>query len=135
MTSRRGLQIALTVLGVVAVVFGCHGVVTGVAGVRGSGADDDTSPSPNVDSEIRFFAAWYAGVGLLLLQSARAPESHGRLIRGVCGVLLMAACGRVLSIRAVGRPSPLFRALMGIEFAIPIVVVPWHAKVARSVAR
>ena len=111
--------------------FGCQGVLTGVAGVRDV-EPRPALPSPNVDSEMRFFAAWYAGAGLLLLRSARAPERHGGAIRGVCGVLLLSAIGRVLSIRSVGKPLPLFRALMGIEFAIPMIVVPWHAKVARS---
>jgi hypothetical protein len=123
-------------LGSVAVGFGLVGVVTGVAGVldgqRGSAPDRRNNVSPNVDSEMRFFAAWYAGAGLLLLRAARRPESEGRMIRGLCGVLLVSALGRLLSLVKVGKPHPVFRFLMGVEFAIPVVVVPWQAKVARA---
>jgi hypothetical protein len=63
------------------------------------------------------------------------PERHGAAIRGVCGVLWFSAIGRVLSIRSLGKPLPLFRALMAIEFAIPLVVMPWQALVARATNR
>jgi hypothetical protein len=49
----------------------------------------------------------------------------------ICAVWFVAACSRVLSILAVGSPHPLFLALMVVEFAIPLVVVPWHAAVSR----
>jgi hypothetical protein len=48
----------------------------------------------------------------------------------ICAVWFVAACSQVLSL-AVGSPHPLFLALMVVEFAIPLVVVPWHAAVSR----
>jgi hypothetical protein len=47
--SRRGLQAILTILGLVAVVFGTLTVFTGGAGVIGGG-----EVSASVDSELRF---------------------------------------------------------------------------------
>jgi hypothetical protein len=147
MMSRRGLQLTLAGLGTIAVVFGLQGVCTGVAGVldrpRESGSATDelgeweppaTVASRNVDSEMRFFAAWYAGGGVLLLRSARRPETEAAMIRGLCGVLLVSASGRLISMVRVGAPHPLFRFLMGVEFAIPAVIVPWQARVARHAA-
>jgi hypothetical protein len=61
---RTGLQLLLTVLGLVAVAFGLLTVFTGGAGVLRGG-----EVSANVDSELRFYAAWYAGAGLLLQSS------------------------------------------------------------------
>ncbi len=74
--SRRGLQLALTVIGAVAVVFGGLGVARGAAGVLEGG-----KVSANVDSELRFFASWYAVLGALLLRAARRPETDGAIVR------------------------------------------------------
>ena len=124
--SRRALQVFLAALGAVAVVAGLVGVFTGPSLIRGAGAI-----SPSVDSELRFFAAWYVGAGGLLLWTVPRVEREGGLIRGLCAAVLLAALGRVVSLVVAGRPHPLYLVLMAIEFAIPIVVVPWQAAVAR----
>ena len=128
--SRRGLEVTLTVLGLVATVFGAQGVVTGVGGVRKGGR-----ASANVDSELRFFAAWYAVAGLTMLRPARRVESDGATIRVTCAGWLIAACGRLLSARQVGQPDRVFRVLTGAELAIPAIVAPWQAVVARQAGR
>jgi hypothetical protein len=128
--TRRGLQLFLTALGTIALAMGVIGVVTGGAGVLHGG-----HVSANVDSEIRFFAAWYAGAGALLLRVRHRVETETTLIRGVCAVLLLAAVGRVLSIIAVGMPNAAFLGLMAVEFAIPAVIVPWQAAIARQLPR
>jgi hypothetical protein len=124
--TRRGLQLLLAVLGAVAIIFGALGVLTGAASVLRGG---DVSAS--VDSEMRFFAAWYVGGGLFMLRAARRIDAEAATIHVICAVWFVAACSRVLSILAVGSPHPLFLALMVVEFAIPLVVVPWHAAVSR----
>jgi hypothetical protein len=125
MTSRRGLQAAVVVFGVVAVVFGAVAVVTGAEGVRHGG-----EVTANVDSEFRFFAAWYLGAGVLLLSIAPRVEKARSVIRGVCGVMLLAACGRLLSLATAGRPDAFFLVLLGIELAVPALLVPWQSAVA-----
>ena len=124
--SRRGLQVTLTILGTVAAVFGAQGVLTGVGGVRNGG-----KASANVDSELRFFSAWYAVGGLAMLRAARRVETDGATIRVICVGWLIAACGRLLSVVKVGKPDRVFRVLTGIELAIPAVIAPWQAAVAR----
>ncbi len=124
---RRGLQLALATLGTVATAFGALGVAQGGAGVLGGG-----KVSANVDSELRFFAAWYTVLGLLMLGAARRPESEATIVRAGGAGCFLAACGRLPSMRAVGSPSALFKVLMAIEFAIPVVIVPWQAAVRRS---
>jgi hypothetical protein len=123
--TQRGLQIVLTILGLIALVFGVVGVITGGAGVLDGG-----HVSANVDSELRFFAAWYAGAGVLLLWVRRRVETETTVIRGVCAVLLLAAVGRVVSIIAVGTPHLAFLFLMAVEFAVPVIVIPWQAAIA-----
>jgi hypothetical protein len=123
---RQGLQVVLTALGAVAVVFGGLTVLAGAGGVVDGGR-----VSASVDSELRFYAAWYLGAGVLMLRSVRRVEAEGSLIRLIGAVFLIAAAARVLSMVALGTPHPLFLALMVIEFAIPVVIVPWQGAVAR----
>ena len=125
--TRRGLQVTLTILGGVAVILGGVGVLTGGAGVLDGG-----KVSASVDSEMRFFAAWYVAGGMLMLRSVRRIETDIGVIRITCAAWLIAACGRVLSILVVGSPHPIFLVLMAFEFAIPIVVAPWLAAVTRT---
>ena len=87
--------------------------------------------SANVDSEYRFYSAWYAVVGALLLGSVGRPHDRTRLMRAAASGSVVAAIGRVLSWRKLGPPHPLQRALMATEFALPAIVV-WHERVARA---
>ncbi|HEX2030494.1 MAG TPA: DUF4345 domain-containing protein [Actinomycetota bacterium] len=123
---RRALQTTVGLLGLVAVVFGTQTVLLGARSVLGAGA-----VSANLDNELRFYAAWYVGAGLLLLRSVPRVEAATTWIRGVAAVLLLAASGRLLSLLTVGRPHPGQIALMLVEFAIPLILVPWQTVVAR----
>jgi hypothetical protein len=127
MKSRRGLQATLATIGAVATAAGVSGVVRGPAEVAGGGA-----VSAPVDSEYRFYAAWYPVFGVLLLRCARAPEREAVIVRAVAAGFLTAAAGRVLSIRRLGRPNRFQQVLLAIELAIPPVIVPWQAAVARD---
>jgi hypothetical protein len=126
---RRGFQLALATIGTVATTIGVRDLLTG-----GDGVLDGGEVSPNVDSELRFRASWYAVFGLLMLRAARRPESETVIVRACAAGFLLAASGRVLSIRSVGPPTTLFKLLMGIEFAIPAVLVPWQEAVRRRSA-
>jgi hypothetical protein len=102
-------------------------VLRGAAEVTGGGP-----VSARVDSEYRFYAAWYPVMGVLLLRAARAPEREAVVVRAVGAGFFTAACGRVLSLRSLGPPNTLQKVLMAVEFAIPVVIVPWQAQVARD---
>jgi hypothetical protein len=127
--SRRALQATLVVLGTIALAFGTLTVITGAGGVL-----TDGTASANVDSELRFYAAWYVAAGILLLRAARRVDTDGFTIRVICAGFLVAACGRALSLITVGEPHLFYLALMVVEFAIPAVVVPWQAAVSRRAA-
>ena len=126
---RSGLVTLLTALGAVATVEGTRGAVQGAGQVVGGGP-----VSANVDSEYRFYSAWYAVLGVLLLGAARRPEHETRVIRATAGGFLMAALGRLLSSRTAGPPHPLQRALMVVELVLPPVLVGWQSQV-RSAGR
>lgn len=124
---RRGLQVFVFLLGAVATATGLDTLIRGADSVLGHG-----EVNANVDSELRFYAAWYVMTGVVLLQAARNVESQALVIRTVMATLFLAACGRVISLATVGTPHSGQVVLMVIEFALPIIVIPWHAAVARA---
>ena len=124
---RRGLQILLAVVGAVAVVAGLSAVVFGAGQVLGP-----NRASANLDSELRFFAAWYVVIGVALLRTIPQIEREGQTIRFVAAGFFLAACGRAISMAVVGAPSPFYIALMAIEFVLPVVIVPWQRRVSRT---
>jgi hypothetical protein len=127
---RTGLQVVLAILGCVALAAGSITVIFGAASIAGVG-----EPSPAVDSEMRFFAAWYAAAGVMLLRAVPQVEGRGYLIRGIVVVVFIAGCSRGLSWVVVGEPPAVARVLMVIELALPFVIIPWLASVERTATR
>ena len=128
--ARRALQIVLTVIGTVAVVAGAGTVLFGAASVVGAG-----EASATVESELRFYAAWYVVAGILLLTATRRLEAERRVILSVALGFFLAACGRAISWFVIGRPHSLAVTLMFVEFAIALGVPPWHARIVRGAPR
>ena len=127
---RRGLQVVMTIIGVVAVTAGAFSVIAGVRSV--AGAADATA---SVDSELRFYAAWYVVAGVLAFRAARRVEAEATIVRLIAAGFFLAGCGRVVSLVAVGRPHAVALVLMVIELALPFVLIPWQATVARRAER
>jgi hypothetical protein len=119
----------LTVVGAIAVVAGSLGMIYGAAGVIGP-----SSFSRNVDSEFRFYAAWYVVAGLLLLWAVPRVERERGIVFAVAAGFFLAACGRVLSILDVGAPDRFYVVLTIIEFVLPPVIVPLQILVLRRAA-
>jgi Domain of unknown function (DUF4345) len=127
--ARRGLQVVLTIVGMVAVVAGSDTVLRGGDSVLNHG---DVSAA--VDSELRFYAAWYVAAGVLMLKAVGRVESEALIVRAVGAAFFLAGSARLLSLVTVGRPHAFALVLMVLEFVIPVVTVPWQAAVARSSA-
>lgn len=119
-TQRRAL---LQVSGAVALVMGLHGVLTGTRGVAHGPRDTPFPGRADVDSEFRFFAAWYAVTGALTLREATAAEPGSGTVRIVGAGWLVAALGRVQAIRAAGRPHLMFLVLLVVEAALGVLLV------------
>lgn len=125
--SRAALQVFLTILGLIAAAAGLTTALGGVQTIVGAEV-----VSATVDSEMRFYAVWYFGAGVLLLRAAARLESEGRTIFLIALLFFFAGCARALSWAMVGRPHALSLALMTIELALPFVVLPWQAAVSRE---
>jgi peptidoglycan/LPS O-acetylase OafA/YrhL len=99
-------------MGAVAVAAGASGLARGAAEVFGS-----RDASTNVDSEYRFYAAWYLVAGVLAL--TRPPEDRRGQAAFAAG-FGTAALGRILSIRSRGWPHPFQRFLLAVEVVLPL---------------
>jgi hypothetical protein len=108
--------------GAVAVVMGLHGVLTGTRGVARGPRDVPFPGRANVDSEFRFFAAWYAVTGALSLRAAEAPDGDDVTTRAIGAGWLLAALGRLRAMRASGRPHPLFLLLLAAELVLGVAL-------------
>jgi hypothetical protein len=123
----RALRWFVTFLGLVALGAGLSTMLFGAASIVGAGEFTAT-----VDSEMRFYAVWYAATGVVLLRVAPRVRSERTTIRAVSAALFVAGCTRVLSLVAVGRPHTYALVLMALELTLPPVLVAWQARAARS---
>lgn len=127
MTSRKNLQRTITGLSVIPIFFGALVLLTGSAAIPDAG-----SPSASVESELRFYGAWYLGAGLFLASLAPRIEERGRELRIFAGLLILSAIGRTIGIAADGWPHPRLVGLMAVEYLLPPILVVWQARVARA---
>ena len=130
MTNRRLFQALLVLLGGVMVAAGLGTVLLGAGSVIG--VDDVT---PEIDSEMRFYALWYAVAGLGMLRAVPRVESSGLMVRAVAAAFFIAGCARALSWLTVGRPHSFTVVLMVIELLLPVVLIPWQASVQKDEPR
>lgn len=128
--SRTGLQVFLVVLGLVAFTAGAATVVLGVDSIVGAEAVSGT-----VDSEMRFYAVWYAAAGAVLLWSVPRAEIVGGVIRAIALLFFVGGCSRALSWAMNGQPHTVAQVLMVVELALPLVIVPWHTSVVRTASK
>lgn len=123
MRSLRAFQVLLVFLALFVVAVGTADILFGTAPLPG-----DTSVSPEVDSNYRFFAAVFLTLGVLLLWVARRPLEPGRglALWWASGAVFLGGLARIVSLVAAGSPAPLVYALLALELVAPPVLVLWH---------
>ncbi len=129
MTAQRFLRVFLTALGTVALVAGLLGVATGAGGTLG-----DDFAGVNVDSEFRFFAAFWAAYGAVALWVSPRAAVETAVVRGLALALFAAGLARTVSWIDVGRPDTLYLVLLALELAIPPLLVACQARIAPAEA-
>lgn len=121
--SPDALRTVLRVGGLVATGAGLHTAVAGARSVPGySGAAD-----PRLESELRFYGAFYAAYGLALWRAAAEPDTAP--VRGFAAVLWAAGAARAAGWWRTGRPSPHQLGLLALELAGPPFVLAWQSGV------
>jgi hypothetical protein len=123
----RGLlRVVLLLLGAVAVVAGLFTVATGTSGMSGA-----SSATPNIESELRFYAVFWSAFGVLALLAARSPERQSSLVRGLALFLFLGGVARGFAWLASARPDTQFLVLMGLELGLPVFIVWAQTRISR----
>ena len=121
----RALQAVFYVGGVIATTAGLHTVIAGAKSVPAQ-----ELANPSVESELRFYAAFYVGYGLVALSIAPRVERDARAVRAFAGALFLAGVARAGGWLAVGAPHRRQRGLLVIELAAPPLIILWQARLA-----
>jgi hypothetical protein len=117
----RARRAVLGAAGLIAVSAGTWQIARGLRGTAGTPDDLRQLGAEgwlrDLDSEVRFYAAWYGAAGVLMLRDAirGATPRHQQAL----GVAWLAAAGaRLLGRRQLGGPSGLFTGLTGAELLL-----------------
>ena len=124
-SGRAALRAVVYVGGAVATAAGIHTVIAGARSIAGQGA-----ANASVESELRFYAAFYVAYGLAALRVAPRADQDPGAVRALAGALFLAGLARAGSWRAAGKPHPGQRVLLAIELAGPPALGAWQARLA-----
>ena len=78
--------------------------------------------TPRLDNVHRFMAGVYLGTSFILLWAARTIREQGTLVYLLALGVLLAGCGRLLSITQVGLPQP---AAVWLGYLVPELLLPF----------
>jgi DMSO/TMAO reductase YedYZ heme-binding membrane subunit len=109
-------------------LFGVVALATGLWVFFG-GAEAGTGAGPvnaNVDTEYRFFAAFWIAAGACALYLAVKDRITRTALALITGTLFLGGVGRILSWVDEGRPDTTFVVLMAIELAAPLLLLLRH---------
>jgi Domain of unknown function (DUF4345) len=123
--SGRAIRSLFYLGGVVATTAGLDTVMRGA---RSLPAQDLANPV--VESELRFYAAFYVAAGLVALRIAPRADSDTTAVRALAGALFLAGLARASAWLTVGKPHRLQLALLAVELAAPPSVVAWQARLS-----
>jgi hypothetical protein len=129
--ARGGLRAIFYAGGTVATTAGLYTVLAGAKSLPGQGL-----ANLSVESELRFYAAFYVAYGLAALRIAPRADRDTAAVRALAGALFLGGLARAGGWRFTGRPHRLQRALMVVELAAPPLIVVWQTRLAaRSATR
>ncbi|MGH2953078.1 MAG: DUF4345 domain-containing protein [Solirubrobacterales bacterium] len=113
--------------GAVATGAGLHSAVLGARSLPGQDL-----ANPALESELRYYAVFYAAFGSMALQVAPRADSDPAAVRGLAATLFLAGLARAGGWLAAGRPPGFQCALLAIELGAPAPIVAWQARLQRS---
>jgi hypothetical protein len=127
MASGSAQRVVLYAGGLVATGAGVHTMIAGAKSVPGG-----PRATPALDSELRYYSAFYVAYGLAALRTAPRAAENPAAVRALAAALFMAGLARAGSWLATGRPHPVQRALLAIELGAPPLVLASQARLTRS---
>lgn len=124
--SKRLLQAAVALCGLIPVLTGASGVLSGTASIA-----EGMVPPIDLDSHFRYLSGIFLGVGLAFYACIPAIERKGGLFRLLAALVVLGGIGRAISGFSVGWPAPAHLAGLGMELVgVPLLVL-WQGWVAQ----
>jgi hypothetical protein len=112
------LRSVLLGMGAVAITTGASVAARGAGAIPGGA----TGAASN-DSVMRFYAVWWAAQGPALWRLSSSPGLPREKIDALCLTIFLGGLARLASLRQVGAPHFLFKALTVSELVLPPVLV------------
>ena len=99
----------------------------GLKADRMLGADvpDAAVDDPGLDSQNRFYGVSFSLAGVLLLLVASDVPRYRPVLRAILASVFAGGLGRLVSIKAKGRPSVPILGLLAVELAVPPALGVW----------
>ncbi|RJQ78442.1 DUF4345 domain-containing protein [Pseudonocardiaceae bacterium YIM PH 21723] len=119
----RALRIVLGIVGAVAMVIALAEVLLGPHVVMPGNPVVD----PSVDSNYRFFAAFFGAAGLAILLNLRRLDPGP--LRWILGAFFAGGLARLFSLAETGEPVGLVYGLLALELVAPPLLLLWHHRV------
>lgn len=129
--SKRALQVATAILAAVP-------TITGVLGMMGIGDPLYASlgvsmpADATLDSNLRFYAGVWLGLGLAAFSVIPSIERQGVLFRALWVMIFIGGIGRLISFAALGMPFPPFVGFTVLEIVGAPLFIWWQRKVAAT---
>lgn len=117
----------LQAAGAVATAAGLHTALTGARSFPPFRPAD-----PRIESELRFYSAYYVAYGAALLRLAERADRDPAVLRSLSAPLFLAGLARAGAWAATGRPHPTQQALLALELALPPAALAAQARLRRT---
>jgi Domain of unknown function (DUF4345) len=132
--NKRVLQTVLAILGLIPILTGGLDLILGARSLRVVGSSMPLGNLNDVvlDSQIRFLAAIWFGVGIILYWVIPSIDKQTTLFRLLMGGIFLGGIGRMSSAVLVGIPPVQFIAVIVLELiGVPILVL-WQSALSKS---
>ncbi|WDD91079.1 DUF4345 domain-containing protein [Burkholderia sp. FERM BP-3421] len=127
--SKRALQVATAILAAVPTITGVLGML-GVNDPLYASLGVQVPADATLDSNLRFYAGVWLGLGLAAFSVIPSIERQGALFRTLWIMIFIGGIGRLISLAALGAPFPPFIGFTALEILGAPLFIAWQRKVA-----
>jgi hypothetical protein len=129
--SKRALQAATAILALVPTITGVLGML-GVADPLYASLGVQVPADATLDSNLRFYAGVWLGLGLAAFSVIPAIERQGTLFRALWIMIFIGGLGRLISLATLGLPFPPFVGFTALEIIGAPLFIWWQRRVAAA---
>jgi hypothetical protein len=131
--NKKALQIVLAILGLIPILTGGLDLILGAhsLNVAGSLLPSEVLNDIVLDSQIRFLAAIWFGIGIILYWIIPAIDKQTMLFRLLAGGIFLGGIGRVSSAVMVGTPPIQFIGATVLELLGMPLLILWQSTVSK----